>query len=343
MKSKILKIMGVVLALVLISSMMVFALPTSADPYKPLVPMANMWVGFTPTAGILGAYFYDGAITKVGPIDEAINGDLYAYVANATGGAATHDIFKSTDGGRTWMYSKLPGKYAGGAVVEIVCSDLSEDVVYVTDGNYVYKSLDSGQNFAILGENSLETVLWGACGPAVTINWTPITCMDVTYDGNGNAFVFIGVSSTYSGDGTPDPTGQPSVLYINEGGFPASWTDLTLHCFHEPAGGWGAADAGDDIGYEPYSIGCSPDFATSKKVYVVVSNEDDNDDGTLDDARTYVVSTIGVVCDWTVVAELLWDCLAANNFEIRWASRFAFPDDFATTKTMFIGVAGLED
>lgn len=334
MKKKITKIMGVVLALVLISSMMAFAIPTSADPYKPLNPVSNKWTSFTTTEGFMGSYFYDGSIDQVGPIASAINGDLYAYVHNNDPVAALNeqedDLFKSTDAGRSWSFSTDPHRYAGVAIIEIVCSELSEDVVYVTDGNYVYKSVDAGMNFTIVAEDSLETILLGTCGPSTTITTTPITCMDVAYDSSGDAYIFIGVEDTDSAHG-------PSVLYLFEGGYPAAWTDLELHCFHNDA-----AHAQDDGGYMPYSIGCAPDFATTKKIYVAVSNGEDISahPDVANDEHTYVISSVGVICSWTEVSELLYNCIAGNDFEIRHASRFAFPDDFDSTKTMFLGVAG---
>jgi len=243
MKNKITKIMGVVFALVLISSMMAFALPTSAAPYTPLVPLGNMWTGFTTTPGFFGSYFYDPAITKVGPIAEAINGDLFAYVRNATApGPYTDELFKSTDGGRTWFYSTALLCYHGDAIVEIVCSKVSEDVFYVTDGNYVYKSLDGGMNFMIVAENSLETMLLGQCGDLVHITNNPILCMDVAYDANGNSLIFIGVAYTYAANPL---NADPSVLYINEGGYPSEWIDLQLHCFRN-ADAPGANDTNPD-------------------------------------------------------------------------------------------------
>ncbi|GAI04685.1 unnamed protein product, partial [marine sediment metagenome] len=211
---------------------------------------------------------------------------------------------------------------------DMVCSEMSEDILYVTDGNYVYKSVNGGMSFMIVAENSLEILLLGDCGDAFTIDDTPITCLDVGYNATGDSFVFIGVTYTWV-DGIVTPTDYPSVLYINEAGYPSEWTDLNLSCFH--------AITGVPGGYTPYSIGCAPDFATSKKTYVAVTNDADVD---ITGAHTYIISTVGIVCGWDEVDELFWDCDAVtpNNFEIMHASRFAFPDDFADTGAMFIGV-----
>ncbi|GAJ12195.1 unnamed protein product, partial [marine sediment metagenome] len=65
--------------LVLVASMMAFALPASASPDE------NEWSTFDyPEEGAPGDWFYDPAITAVGPMAQAINGDLFAYVESAT-------------------------------------------------------------------------------------------------------------------------------------------------------------------------------------------------------------------------------------------------------------------
>ena len=340
MKTKLSKIMGIGFTLVLLASMMIFAVPVAAGPYQDLAPaLPNLWAGFPPTPSALGSWFFDPAITQVGPLAKSINGDLYAYVAGTAAtplNPGTNDIFKSVDGGHTWTVSAIPLYFVNGAgaatapVIDMVCSSVSEDVLYLTDGNYVYKSVNGGLSFAIVAEDSLETALYGLCGPAVTITWLPITCLDVGYNANGDSFVFIGTTSTYSGSTPPNILGQPSVLYINEAGYPSAWTDLGLHCFH--------ANGANPGTYVPYSIGVSPDFATSKKIYVAVSTATDPYDVTPTATHTWVISSVGIFCSWNEVDELFWDCNAANNFRINHASRFAFPSDYAGTGTLFIGV-----
>lgn len=237
MKSKFSKIMGVGFALVLVASLMLFAIPTQADPYEPLhPPMPNLWDEFQPTAGAQGLWFFDPDITQVGPNARAINGDFYTYVAGAasTGVGATpnnpgdHDIFKSIDDGRTWTVSAVPFYYGGGAVVDMVCSSMSEDVIYLTDGNYVYRSINGGVTFTLVAAEDLETELMGVCGIAV-IDF-PITSIDVAYDGSGQPMVFIGTKAT----GKTDALGNPivgSVYWIADQTFSAMWTDLEVRCF----------------------------------------------------------------------------------------------------------------
>jgi hypothetical protein len=269
MKKKIFRIMGMSLAFVMVASMLVFAIPVSAGPYDKLdpAPVTNGWVGFTETEGGAppGFWFYDPNIQVIGPMAEAIDGDLYAYVYYYTGTVYIHDIYMSSDGGRTWSTSTAPGAYpnldtdpvtagkqAPEAVVDIAVSSLFEDVVYVTDGNYVYKSIDGGMNWSFVAKDSLETALMGCCddaNPACDISDHPITCIDVGYNGSDEPIVFIGTNRTVS-----SPWG--SVYWIADGSFGATWTNLDLSCY-----GY----------YDVYAVGCAPNFATSNKVYIAIS------------------------------------------------------------------------
>jgi hypothetical protein len=289
------------------------------------------------------------AVTNITDSTIAVACATATAAADATvGGFYLYKSLPSSPAGRTWSASTAPLAYsiaATGAanvgvapIVDMVCSEVSEDIIYVTDGYYILKSVDGGMNFMRVAENSWETMILGVCGPAVdkaqfdAAFGPPVTCLDVAYDANGNSLIFAGVMYTFVG-GIPDAN-YPSVLYINEGGFPSQWTDLQLHCFH--------ASGATPGGYWPLSIGCAPDFETTKKVYVTVTNDDDVTVGGVD-PHTHVVASVGITCDWTSLSELFWDCdnVTPNNFQIRHASRFAFPSDFATTKTMFVGVAGL--
>jgi hypothetical protein len=337
MKTKISKIFGIAFALVLVASLMLFAIPAAAGPYDDLEPAPNKWTGYTPTESFTGGYFYDDSVTAVGPMAKGIDGDLYAYVAGID------DLAKSVDGGRTWSFSKLPNSYKNtstDAIVDMVCSSLSEDVLYVTDGNYVYKSVDGGMSFMFVAQASLEYQLMGKCG--VTVINEPITCIDVAYNGANSPVVFIGTK--YAGN-TYDPSYPEypnfnvvgSVYWIADESFPAEWADLQLRCYGCCNVDWQASGDVDGC-YDVYSVGCSPDFATTSKVYVLISTLDQDCDETPDDPATQVVSTVGTTCSWSFVGELFYDCDEANPFAITEASRFAFPDDFTDTRSMFIGV-----
>ena len=265
MKRKMKGVLGVGLTLVLLVSLCAFAIPAAADPGEEFEPEANEWTSYVRTAGSASDWFIQGStgerIGFIGPIAQSpIDGDLYAYVGYDAD--TPDDLFKSEDGGRTWATSTSTTKsyhlVSGEPIVDMVCSSMDEDVLYVTDGNYVYKSVDGGETFALLAQASLETALAGDCG--CTVDWCPITSIDVGYDANDNPLVFIGVTETYDPLGT-DPCqhdGPPSVLFLAEAVYPVKWNDLILNCY----------SCG---GYTPYSIGVSPDFADTGEVFAVVS------------------------------------------------------------------------
>jgi hypothetical protein len=446
MKRKMKGVLGIGLAFVLLASLLTFAIPVAAEPTQPFTPppTPNTWEDYYLQAGVLGGWFYDPGITKVGPLAKARDGDLYAYVEGASAPAnTTGDIFMSSNGGRTWAVSSLPltklctqaapGRYdnsAGGAVLDMVCSSEVDDIIYVTDGNYVYKSVDGGGSFAFLAPDDLEKNLMGACG--ITITDQPITSIDVGYDNSGKPFVFIGTKNVghfFPADHPlfPNDAIVGSVYWIADETWDASWGDLELKCYSDccdilttdvddedigdtadatqdyngtlanfpivpgtliitnasgdevftdngdttltgsgggtgninyTTGAWdvhffaqptqpediladysyvGLAGAGC---YDVYAVGCAPDFDTSisKKVYVVITTDDLNCDGTAGDPETKVISTSGGKCAWNFVSELCWNCNNVNKFNINHASRIVFPSYYGTSPTLFVGV-----
>jgi hypothetical protein len=283
-----------------------------AAPVSAADPVIDEWDEFAyPDTGEDGDWFWDVDISVVGPMAEAIDGTLYAYVELLRDDCRlmkSDDVDDVDDVGRTWEETDYADDLTGeGAIVDIACSSLDEDTLYVTDGNYVYKTDDAGDAWDYVAQASLETALMGTCG--IPIIGTPITCIDVDYDRNDDPIVFIG-TKTVAG-----VLSNGSVFFIAEEEFPAEWVDLNLACY----------STGD---YDAYSVGCAPDFDTSKETFAVVSN------GT----ETHVISTKGTTCDWDEFAELVWNCVSANSFGISAASRIGFPDDWEDTETLFVGV-----
>ncbi len=159
----------------------------------------------------------------------AIDGTLYAYVKGLT-----YTLYKSTDEGRSWSYT-------GGvtdAIVDIVCSSLDADIIYVTDGSHVYKSADAGASFSKVADATL---------PILDDNES-ITCLDVGYDASDDPYVFIATADTDNGD-------FGGVYYLPEADSGAEWTDLQVG------------------NYDVYSIAGSPKFKDDSQVIAIVTDE----------------------------------------------------------------------
>ncbi len=128
----------------------------------------------------------------------AIDGTLYAYV-----NGLTYTLYKSTDEGRSWSYK---GEVTD-AIVDIVCSSLDADIIYITDGSHVYKSADAGASFSKVADTTL---------PILDDNES-ITCLDVGYDAGDEPYVFIATADTDGGD-------FGGVYYLPEADSEAEWT-----------------------------------------------------------------------------------------------------------------------
>ena len=331
MKAKLYKILGVALTVVMLASLFGFALPAAAAAPAEKI---NEWYKYGyPKAGSAGDWFRQGTnaagelIDGVSEITQAIKrpGDLYAdlYVYVDTSGGGTDHIFKSEDGGRTWAatgYEDVevcsPDEHPD-RVFDMAASSIDADVLYVTDGYYVYKTEDGGDTFDFVDRTGLEKALGGDCGCCLSdnISWRTITSIDVGYY-DDNPYVFIGTRAHTVTQDTFCVAGNESVYpgsiyYIAEDSFSATWTNIDLACY------------GD--GYEAFAIGCAPDYEDSMETYAVVS----------DGSETHVVKIVGGACP-VEFAELEWNC--TDSFGTWAASRIGFPDDFDETGTLFVGI-----
>jgi len=82
-------------------------------------------------------------------------------------------LLKSTDGGRAWEktgYEDVEYEIdiygdtfigSPGPVVDMVCSSIKKDIIYFTDGHYVYESTDGDDEFTCIDRDSLEEMLEG--------------------------------------------------------------------------------------------------------------------------------------------------------------------------------------
>jgi len=126
MKNKLAKILGVVLTTSLIAGMMVIASPASAD--------INKWSEFD-IPSTEGNVLVSGLNARF--LVQSKDGSLYTVVDDGV----NDFIYKSADGGRTWVDTKIDGDTPAtkaGAITALSASETSDTVVYVVYSNPEY-------------------------------------------------------------------------------------------------------------------------------------------------------------------------------------------------------------
>jgi hypothetical protein len=256
MKNKLLKAFGIVASLMTVASLMVTAVPASAT--------AQAWEKITTPGNI--DWMVDPDVQWVGPIERAINGDLYCAVQFSAADpyynnmAAGVYLFKSTDFGRTWTIlnganpvSDLLGSVANGyseIVFDIECSSANANIVYFTNGTDIFKSVNGGVSFVtmdnLFDEESLDV---DPAGMIVSIS--------VGYYG-GTAYLFAATS-------TFGPGGDVGGAYVfQESVFLSQWIDLEI------ASERVAVYVGGNI--DVLAIEAMPDFSTTQGIMAIVSD-----------------------------------------------------------------------
>jgi len=181
MKTKINKLLGVALTLMLLGSLTVGLV-------VPVAAADGSWSTITtPQAGVLSNYILSsttGTVAGPGPMEKTVDDSaIYAFFdVGLTPNGEVDNLYKSTDGGVTWTRTGtatddlwLPAGDATYTITAIATSTQDAKRVYVTDGTDIYRSTDAGSTFVQL------------LAPPVGI-----TSMAVGY--NGDHFIYIGGS-----------------------------------------------------------------------------------------------------------------------------------------------------
>jgi len=211
--------------------LLLLSLLGSISPFTPAVaaPDEVKWSRVDiPTEGRAGNWVLANG-SDVSHLTTAIDGTFYTYVKGLT-----YTLYKSTDEGSNWSYT---GEVTD-AIVDIACSSLDADIIYITDGSHVHKSDDAGASFSTVADTTL---------PTLDANES-ITCLDVGYDDSADPYVFIATADTDGGD-------LGGVYYLPEATPGAEWTDLQVGS------------------YDVYSVASSPEFESDSQIIAIVTDE----------------------------------------------------------------------
>ncbi|MBA2085630.1 hypothetical protein DMTZ50_1459 [Dehalococcoides mccartyi] len=217
-KTKISKVLGVVLTAAMVLSMFAVATPVAA---------ANQaWSKIAlPGSGATGGYvvsdtdmrFYDVGILEWNADKTAVYATAVYEDANDT----AVRVFKSTDAGRTWkmVFSNWDGSstvLSSPYIFDVCASSVNANEVYFTDGSEIYTTKDGGVTW-----NKLSNVyIWAADNDWLNQPEGVIVTLDVGYAG-ANKYVFTGTATFGS-------TGVNGVYMCQETAFGMPWSDLSI-------------------------------------------------------------------------------------------------------------------
>ncbi|QBX64370.1 fibronectin type III domain-containing protein [Dehalococcoides mccartyi] len=264
-KTKISKVLGVVLTAAMVLSMFAVATPVAA---------ANQaWSKISlPGSGATGGYvvsdtdmrFYDVGILEWNADKTAV----YATAVYDDGDDTLVRVFKSTDAGRTWkmVFSNWDGSNPvldGDYIFDVCASSVNANEVYFTDGSEIYTTKDGGVTW-----NKLSNLVTYATSNFVTaIPNGDIVTLDVGYAG-ANKYVFAG-TATFGG------VGINGVYMCQETAFGMPWTDLDVIGQRDDA--WDSCNVWDVV-VDP------TDFATKQGIIAVA------EDTTVGSEATYITA-----------------------------------------------------
>ncbi|MGE0902771.1 hypothetical protein [Dehalococcoides mccartyi] len=277
-KTKISKVLGVVLTAAMVLSMFTVATPVAA---------ANQaWSKISlPGSGSTGGYVVsdtDMRFYNIGILEwNADKTAIYASAVYDDGIVTTVRLFKSTDAGRTWkmVFKNWVDLDADGAfdsneyqlalspssdpqIFDICASSVNANEVYFTDGYDIFTTKDGGVTW-----NKLSNVyIWAADNDWLNQPTGVIVTLDVGYAG-ANKYVFTGTAS-FSG------TGVNGVYMCQETAFGMPWSDLSIATQGHD---WITGDGGSPEIFSPdcnvWDVVVDPtDFATKQGVIAVAED-----------------------------------------------------------------------
>jgi len=259
MKSKIIKILGVVLSLALLSSMAIIAIPVSAAGDPDII---NAWETMTTPSGV---------DADVEIITQAEDGTIFISVYDEVGG--NWDMYKSADG-YAWVPTCIMNQDT--AITAIECSD-----DYTADET-VYVAIDTSDPDANPATYDGHTTIYRCTGTAAS-GVTPGTLGQISAGehGTANASYVYSIDSNYDGADVWLLVATDIDVYAipDDNGLTTVWTDMDLS--ETLGGGTGAgdgyADGPGDIsmypGVEVFKAMFAPDFDSTGVIWAVYYDE----------------------------------------------------------------------
>jgi hypothetical protein len=364
MKTKIFSILGIATVLVTLLSLLGFASPVAAD--------TQAWSKIA--APVVSPY-----VVWVGPMAKAVDGTIYTAVGIAGDTSGTPSginngvwLYKSTDGGRTWKKTTQPvqsvngsrnspygmpsgitvydgaGSISNSAVyTDIQCPGPDGNMVYVTDGFDIFKSIDGGTTWVAL-TNLFEKLDDETAEEPVGY----IVSISTGFIGGSvspSAYTFA-ATSTFGGTvlgsyaDTDSFNTNGGVYVLQESVFLNPWADTEVN--QDRQNPWTGVDA--------LKVQTFPDFATTQGVFAVVSDRSTNTGKELSGVgRTLVTTKYGAG---------QWD-QTANDVILKWnagghppmydvngvllSADIYIPSDFSSNPTsanmvIFVGINAMD-
>ncbi|MEK8018994.1 MAG: hypothetical protein VSS75_019155, partial [Candidatus Parabeggiatoa sp.] len=93
-------------------------------------------------------------------MDPTTSTTLYVAISDGPGIASYEDLFKTTDGGRSWQKLQNPlehGLAGVGELTSIIVDPHNPKILYINDGNDISKSTDGGRTWTYIGPHFVIT------------------------------------------------------------------------------------------------------------------------------------------------------------------------------------------
>jgi len=336
MKTKLYKILGVALTLVLLASLTagLATVPAGAASSnlkftKLELPCVEAWGGGADWAGFIDSEgdFWATPGTDLGPIAQTPDGEiLFAAVTDYPHNPWPNwcDVLKSTDGGYSWIPTGFNEEWLvldTSEVVDIVTSpDYSEDTtVIVATRYYVYQSVDGGKNFVCMEDSP---------------PWATIRDLDVTLDDRGRmAFMVGGRHGSF----------DESDVFVFSTDTGLQWQAQLIDIDIDEDGVYDPGDG--DIDYDVLACSFSPFFADDGGIVAVVTG-DINPAGppVMATKMRFSISNTAEGGGWgTDIMDATFVNANLIPFE-SWRACIGFPDDFdffgIGNNICFVGIYG---